>query len=159
MPNYTIRVYGLWINEKQEILVSDERIGELRFTKFPGGGMEKGEGTIDCLKREWQEELDVEVEIMSHFYTTDFFQSSAFHTDTQVISIYYLVKPEADANIKTAILKNNFSYNSPREESFRFVALQQLSKEDLTFPIDKYVVELLLQKMLASSEHFTKKHI
>ena len=159
MPNYTIRVYGLWINEKQEILVSDERIGELRFTKFPGGGMEKGEGTIDCLKREWQEELDVEVEIMSHFYTTDFFQSSAFHTDTQVISIYYLVKPKADANIKTAILKNNFSYNSPREESFRFVALQQLWKEYLTFPIDKYVVELLLQKMLASTEHFTKKHI
>ena len=93
MGRFNIRVYGLWINDRQEILLSDERMGDFRFTKFPGGGLEFGEGLHDGLKREWREELGVEIEIIDHFYTTDFFQSSAFHTETQIISIYYLVRP------------------------------------------------------------------
>ena len=32
-------------------------------TKFPGGGMEFGEGTIDCIKRECMEEFGEEVEV------------------------------------------------------------------------------------------------
>ncbi len=150
MPNYTIRVYGLWINKEDEshlpdgqVLLSDERIGAQEFTKFPGGGMEKGEGTIDCLRREWREELDTEIEIISHFYTTDFYQASAFHIDTQVMSIYYLVKAlPASSNIFSSV-KNDFSYKNEREESFRFVAVGDLMEDDLTFPIDKHVVKML----------------
>lgn len=143
MPKYTIRVYGLWINQNNEILLSDERIGDLQFTKFPGGGMEKGEGPKDCLKREWQEELNAEIEILDHFYTTDFYQEAAFHKDTQVISIYYKIKPLVPARIITTSQKNNFTYEGEREESFRFVSIQEISEKDLKFPIDKYVIGLL----------------
>lgn len=143
MIRYTIRVYGIWINEEKQILLSDERIGERSFTKFPGGGMEKGEGTIDCLRREWKEELNVDIEIISHFYTTDFYQSSAFHEDTQVMSIYYLVKPIDASRIVFAINKNNFKHTAEREESVRFIPLKKISETDLTFPIDKQVVRLL----------------
>jgi hypothetical protein len=52
----TIRVYGILINEQQQILVSDEFIRGMYVTKFCGGGLEEGEGTRDCLRREFMEE-------------------------------------------------------------------------------------------------------
>ena len=46
MNQFNIRVYGLWIREGR-ILVTDEfRLGTF-MTKFPGGALEFGEGTID----------------------------------------------------------------------------------------------------------------
>ena len=58
---FTIRVYGILLNERQEVLLSDESYMGYRFTKFPGGGLEYGEGTVDCLKREIREETGLEV--------------------------------------------------------------------------------------------------
>jgi len=53
---FVIRVYGLIINEWEEVLVTDEfQLGQ-RMTKFPGGGLHFGEGPVDCLVREMQEE-------------------------------------------------------------------------------------------------------
>ena len=60
---FTIRVYGILINEHKQVLVSDELIRGMYITKFPGGGLELGEGTRDCLKREFMEEMNLNVEI------------------------------------------------------------------------------------------------
>ena len=92
MFRFNVRVYGVLINEKKQLLVSDELIRGGYYTKFPGGGLEYGEGTRDCLKREFVEELNLNIEVGEHLYTTDFFQESAFHPGHQIISIYYLVK-------------------------------------------------------------------
>ncbi|MGK2861855.1 MAG: NUDIX domain-containing protein, partial [Chitinophagaceae bacterium] len=92
MSTFTLRVYGILINEKKQVLVSDEYIRGHYYTKFPGGGLEFGEGTRDCLAREFKEEMDLAVEVTGHLYTTDFFQMSAFNPEQQIISIYYLVK-------------------------------------------------------------------
>jgi hypothetical protein len=35
MAGFNLRVYGLVINEQEEILLSDERRGGISFTKFP----------------------------------------------------------------------------------------------------------------------------
>ena len=91
---FNVRVYGVLISDGA-VLVSDEYIKKNKITKLPGGGLEFGEGTKDCLIREFKEELDLNVEIMEHFYTTDFFVTSSFDTHSQVISIYYLVKPSS----------------------------------------------------------------
>src|SRR6187402_3438479 len=85
----SVRVYGILINEDKQVLVSDEYIRGAYYTKFPGGGLEFGEGTRDCLKREFMEEMNLEVAIGDHIYTTDFFQLSAFNPGDQIISIYY----------------------------------------------------------------------
>src|SRR5829696_4532291 len=90
---FNLRVYGVLINEKKQVLVSDELIRGAAITKFPGGGLEFGEGTRDCLKREFQEEMALEVEVRDHIYTTDFFQLSAFNPSHQIISIYYFAVP------------------------------------------------------------------
>ena len=92
MHRFNIRVYGILINENRQVLVSDEFIRGNYYTKFPGGGLEFGEGTRDCLKREFKEEMDLEVEVGDHIYTTDYFQMSAFNPDHQIISIYYYAK-------------------------------------------------------------------
>src|SRR3954464_7687123 len=102
---FTIRVYGILKDENNRILLSDEFIRGDYFTKFPGGGMEFGEGTRDCLKREFKEETGLDVEVGEHIYTTDYFQISAFNPRDQIISIYYYVQAEGLQNlqVKTSV--------------------------------------------------------
>jgi ADP-ribose pyrophosphatase YjhB (NUDIX family) len=143
---FNVRVYGLLINEHNEILISDEHEYGMQFTKFPGGGLEFGEGLTDGLKREFMEECNLEVEIISHFYTTDFFVKSAFN-DSQIISVYYKVKAVSaiDFAIKTKVF--DFEGEGDALQSFRWVNLKDLTPADLTFPTDIYVGELLLNKI------------
>lgn len=35
--------------------------------KFPGGGLEYGEGVLECLHREFDEELNVKIDVIEHF--------------------------------------------------------------------------------------------
>lgn len=139
---FNVRVYGLLINNEREVLLTDEQVEGHRFTKFPGGGVEFGEGMTQALKREFIEECNTEVEVLSHFYTTDFFVKSAFN-DSQIISIYYLVKPVAQLNFALKTSPFDFDGDGPSLQSFRWKKLSELKPEDVTFPIDRYVVELL----------------
>ncbi len=140
---FNIRVYGLLINNQQEVLVTDEfRIG-MYMTKFPGGGLEFGEGTIDCLKREFREELNLNIEIVSHFYTTDYYQPAISFENMQLISIYYLVQTDTIQSIKTTQKLNDIP-QIDGAQSFRWLALTKFNPDELTFPIDKKVGEMLL---------------
>lgn len=150
MALFNIRVYGILINENRQVLVSDELIRGSYITKFPGGGLEFGEGTRDCLKREFKEEMDLEVAIGDHIYTTDFFQMSTFNAEHQVISIYYVAK--ALEPIKVTMRTSPFVfdevqmkiYESKREiESFRFVDWEDFSSAAVHLPIDKVVADLV----------------
>ena len=106
--HFNIRVYGLLINEQNEILLSDEEEQGIQFIKFPGGGLEYGEGLIEALKREFIEECNLKIEIIKHFYTTDYFIQSAFGNGGQLVSIYYLVKPLQEINFKIASREYDF---------------------------------------------------
>src|SRR6476620_5160426 len=117
MKRFNIRVYGVLINEQQQVLVCDELIRGQRYTKFPGGGLEFGEGTRDCLKREFMEEMDLAIEVTDHLYTTDFYQPSAFNPDDQIISIYYLVKPLEEITAKLSTTP--FDFNAEQLDRYR----------------------------------------
>lgn len=147
---FNLRVYGVLLGENKEVLVSDELIRGGYYTKFPGGGLEFGEGTRDCLKREFKEEMDLDVSVGDHLYTTDFFQMSAFNPDHQIISIYYWVT--ALEPIKAPLRQKPFDfderemqmYAERREtETFRFVSRSDFSEESVTLPIDKVVARLI----------------
>jgi 8-oxo-dGTP diphosphatase len=138
---FNIRVYFIVLQDNQ-VLVSDEMINGKPYTKFPGGGLEFGEGTIDCVKREAMEELGVEVADIEHLYTTDFFQQSYFHESDQVISVYYKVRIANGQSVKTSEMKFDFA-GTQDQESFRWVSLSDLMAEDLSFPIDKLVVPMI----------------
>jgi ADP-ribose pyrophosphatase YjhB (NUDIX family) len=141
------------INEKKQVLVTDELVRGMKLTKFPGGGLELGEGTRDCLKREFIEEMELKVEIGEHIYTTDFYQQSAFNPDHQILSIYYYVQPLEDirAAIKTKLFDFDDAqmrvYNATGEtETFRFVDWDNFSEECVTLPIDKIVAKMIKEK-------------
>ena len=144
-PNrFNIRVYGIWINEAKEVLVTDEfRLGH-EMTKFPGGGLEFGEGTEDCIRRECMEEFGQEFEVVKHFYTTGFFQQSAFNKNDQLISIYYLIRPVDEHRFKISSGKFDFAERVDGAQAFRWISLAALSADDLTFPVDKRVAEMLV---------------
>ncbi len=147
---FNVRVYGILRGKNKEVLVSDELIRGDYITKFPGGGLEFGEGTRDCLKREFKEEMNLEVKIMDHLYTTDFFQMSAFNAEQQIISVYYLA--EAIEEIQAPLRTNLFDFDEKQmeiyiktgeTETFRFIEWKDFSEESVTLPIDKVVAALL----------------
>lgn len=143
---FNIRVYGLIINEHNQVLISDEQHNDFKFSKFPGGGLEFGEGPEDCVKREFLEELNLEVEIVNHFYTTGFYQQSAFNKEHQIISIYYLLNCENWKKIE--VVTSPFENIKLQNQVFRWVDLKTLYPDELNFPIDKFVADKLKNSYL-----------
>jgi len=137
---FNVRVYGILIKDNNQLLLSYEFIKGDYYTKFPGGGLETGEGTRDCLKREFIEEMNISIEVGEHFYTTDFYQKSAFGPNDQIISIYYLVSTKDKIDLEKINSQKN------KTENFRFVDLQTFSVEDVNLPIDKVVARLMIKK-------------
>lgn len=146
MKNFNVRVYGILLHDNK-VLVSDEHIKGMNITKLPGGGLEFGEGTIECVIREFKEELGLDIEVDSHFYTTDFFVNSAFSVNNQVISIYYTVKPKTEFNPLSSGFKiSNKPFDFEKKDgaqSMRWVELEKISEHDFTFIIDKRIGEML----------------
>jgi ADP-ribose pyrophosphatase YjhB (NUDIX family) len=146
VKHFNVRVYGILTNESGQVLVCDELIKGQEITKFPGGGLEFGEGTIDCLKREFMEETGNVVEVTEHFYTTDFYQVSAYNATHQIISIYYRVRPAGDFKITTTQTIFDFADRSEYAQTFRWIDLERISENDFTLPIDKIVGKMLALK-------------
>lgn len=151
---FNIRVYGILVNEKKQVLVSDEYIRGNYYTKFCGGGLELGEGTIDCLKREFMEEMKLKIEVTGHLYTTDFYQQSAFNPAHQIISIYYHVNPLEE--ILVPLRNRPFAFDEEQmktyhekgeTETFRFIDWDEFSEDTVSLPIDKLVARLLKNNM------------
>ncbi len=140
--SFNVRVYGVLIYNECVLITDEFRLG-ICMTKFPGGGLKFGEGTVDCLKREVREEIGQEAKNIQHYYTTDFFQQTKkLRPGQQLISIYYrfdIDHPDA-IPVKEKIMDIPLNDGA---QSFRWVPLQQLNAEMFTFPIDKKVAEMI----------------
>jgi len=149
IDRFNIRVYGIHVNNDGKVLVTDEYRLNMYMTKFPGGGLEFHEGTIDCLKRECMEELGCEIFNVQHFYTTDFFQPTTLVGKDihQLISIYYLF----DMRKPYAFSSTNKIYDFDRVEgaqTFRWIPIKELNQEMFSFPIDKKVAQMIYDRYL-----------
>lgn len=138
---FNIRVYGLLLHNSQ-ILVAEQLYKNVLLRKFPGGGLDFGEGLEDCVKREFMEELNLAIEVTEHYYTTDFFVQSMFRQEQQVISVFYKVKAVDEKDIPSFIYKGLPVEDN--EEVFKWVELSELHKEDFNLPIEKKVVSMLI---------------
>lgn len=150
MHVFNVRVYGILLGKEGQVLVSDEYIRGAYYTKFPGGGLEFGEGTRDCLKREFKEEMNLEVVVKDHIYTTDFFQLSAFNPGHQIISIYYYAVPLEPITVRLSDTPFDFDaeqmtiYAEKNEiETFRFIDKSLFHEDKITLPIDKIVAKMI----------------
>jgi 8-oxo-dGTP diphosphatase len=137
---FIIRVYGLVINDDNEILVTDEfQLGQ-RMTKFPGGGLQFGEGPVDCLIREIDEECNGQkITDIEHYYTTGFFQKALFYPNHQLISIYYKAKFIEPLRFTISGKPFDFEEDKNGNQSFRWVKINMLKPDEFSFPIDKLV--------------------
>ena len=150
MQNFDLRVYGFVVNEVNEVLVSDECENGIFFTKFPGGGIEFSEGIEAALKREFIEELAVTITDAVPFYFTDFYSLSPFEENSQLVCFYYLVKCDF-SKIKT------FDYQIPfyeEGEKQRWVSIQMLNEQEITFKHDKVAFEKLKNWTQKKEVHF-----
>ena len=131
-----IRVYAIYLNEKNELMALDEGYAGEKLIKLPGGGLEFGEGTIECLHREFAEELNLKIEVLEHFYTQEDFLVSRFRENEQLLTIYYTVNilNLEDLNILDDSIEN-----------VKWVSLHE--ENPLPLPIDKIVFQKLKEKL------------
>lgn len=139
---FNVRVYGI-LAQNGKLLVSDEYIKGKEITKLPGGGLEFGEGPADCVVREFKEETDMKVAVKNHFYTTDFFVTSAFDVKSQVISIYYVVKALEEVKVPVSAKRFDFKKKIEGAQSFRWLEIDKISENDFTFVIDRRVGNMI----------------
>ncbi len=148
---FNIRIYGLLFDERQRLLLTDEYRLNMYMTKFPGGGLKPGEGTIDCLLRECREELGQEPHDIRHFYTTDFFQPTQYLGETQqLISIYYTGKLSEPFHFQTTRKIFDFPPHDGNQ-SFRWVDPFEINTRHLTMPIDKIALEKIRNSLKQNS--------
>ncbi len=141
IAKFNVRVYGIYVRENKVLLVKEKFEG-VECVKFPGGGVEFGEGLITALKREMKEELDTDCTVGEHFYTTDFFQRSAFKENEQLISVYFWIK---ELNLlDESLIFRSIEEGNPSNQLFHWKEISELSPNDMTFPVDKAVVSKLI---------------
>lgn len=149
---FTVRVYGILINKKKQVLLVHEKLPQMEFTKFPGGGLEFYEGTEECLIREFKEETGLDVVIKKHIYTTGFFVQSAFKSNHQLLAVYYLVEPTLQDYV-IELHEKEINING-KKELLRFFwhdiySLVHYKVDDvLTFPVDKHVARNYLLDLI-----------
>ena len=73
---------------------------------------------------------------ITHFYTTDFFQRSSFDSSEQLISIYFKASLSKDLN-------NRLKIPVKDQPVFEWKRLVDLDEENLHFPIDKKVLNMI----------------
>ena len=101
--------------------------------KFPGGGLELGEGIGNALDRELMEELGLGARKKELYFINEHFQLSAFSSEDQILSIYYRI----DSKDLTSILPaKDFRRDGI---SFSWHSIDRGLESVMCMPIDKQV--------------------
>ncbi|MEM7514149.1 MAG: NUDIX domain-containing protein [Bacteroidota bacterium] len=147
MNRFNLRVYGLCVEDGKLLLTDEIRFG-MKMTKLPGGGLQFGEGLEEALKREWREELEVDIEVGEIFYVNPFLQTSFFNSKDEVISLYFYVYLLGEPEGRFTETPMDFPTEEDDQQVFRWVPLGLVAEDTFTFPIDKAMVKKLNQLSL-----------
>ncbi|WP_332023528.1 NUDIX domain-containing protein [Kaistella sp.] len=132
-----IRVYATAVKDRKVLVLHEEYAGE-QLMKLPGGGLEFGEGVLDCLHREFEEELNVKINILGHLYTQEEFVVSRFRDNEQLLTVYYLVE---------IIDENEFLIMDPCIEKTEWIPIDT-DENPFILPVDKIAFEKLKERLL-----------
>lgn len=145
VPLFNVRVYAL-IVKNNRLLISEEQHGGVFLRKFPGGGLQFGEGILQALHRELKEELNADVESASMLCVTEDFVVSFLNNKQQVIGVHYLVELKQDysdefLNNNRVELENGFIH-------FKWKLIDSMNADDFSSPVDKTAFEKLKNFLL-----------
>ena len=132
-----IRVYATAVKDQKVLVLHEEYAGE-QLMKLPGGGLEFGEGLLDCLHREFEEELNVKINILGHLYTQEEFVVSRFRDNEQLLTVYYLVE---------IIDENDFLIMDSCIEKTEWIPINT-DENPFILPVDKIAFEKLKERLL-----------
>ncbi|MCR4031959.1 MULTISPECIES: NUDIX domain-containing protein [Flavobacterium] len=124
LNNFSVRTYAICEQNDKILALYEYHKGKI-YCKLPGGGVEFGEGILDCLYREFLEELNVKIEIVEHLYTQEHFVESIVDDGRQLLLIYYIVKIN---NIE------EMAISTPDIERFEWI---DVNENPFVLPIDK----------------------
>ncbi|KAF2327929.1 NUDIX domain-containing protein [Flavobacterium ginsenosidimutans] len=122
--SFNVRAYAICENDNK-ILALYEYHKDKIYCKFPGGGVEFGEGILDCLHREFQEELNAKIKIVDHLYTQEHFVESIIDDGRQILLVYYIVKI---SNLE------EMAISTPDIQRFEWI---DVNENPFVLPIDK----------------------
>lgn len=131
-----IRVYACILKYAQLMIIHEEYAGE-KLLKLPGGGLEFGEGLIDCLHREFAEELNVKIKILEHLYTQEEFVQSKFRDHEQLLTIYYTAEIVDEENLKIL---------DPTIDFIDWIDIRAV-ENPFPLPVDRIAFEKLKEKL------------
>lgn len=137
IDKFNIRVYAAAVKDKKVLVLHEEYAGE-QLMKLPGGGLEFGEGLQDCLHREFEEELNVKINVLGHLYTQEDFLVSRFRSNEQLLTVYYLVE---------IVDENEFLIMDPCIEKTEWIPIDT-DENPFPLPFDKIVFEKLKERFL-----------
>jgi len=140
-----IRVYAIIVHN-DKLLLSDEFWYDTPMTKFPGGGLEPGEGVKDCLVRELIEELGTAPSHIEHLYTCENLISSDFVPSTQVIPIYYTVKLKDYNTLDVSQYRYDFKRLENGAIRLRWIPIELFNVDELTFSGDRDAWKVFKEK-------------
>ena len=145
---FNVRVYFFLVSEgdaagKRQVLLSDEILAGKHCTKWPGGGLEFGEGPRDCALREAREELGQDIELGPLVHATGGFVRSAWRREEQVLCHYYFARLEGPVTFR--VTDEPFDFDGGSVQSFRWVPLDDFDPGQLTFATDREAMGALME--------------
>lgn len=132
---FNIRVYALCIVNNKLLTLKEPFAGNM-LVKLPGGGLEFGEGTADCLKREFKEELNLEITVGNAFYIQEDFVQSLAKDGKQLLTLYFF------ATIKDL---HNLEIIDKNIQEINWIPLS--ANNPFTLPVDRTVFNKLQLKL------------
>lgn len=131
---FNVRVYGVCIHNNKLLILKEPFAGSIIF-KLPGGGLEFGEGPVECLQREFKEELNLTITDIEPFYIQKNYVKSAVKNNKQLVLLYFTCK----------IL--NLESLQIMDSTIQEVIWQDISDDCiLDLPIDQEMFQFLLKK-------------
>jgi len=135
LKGFNVRVYALCILNNK-LLTLKEPFAEKMVTKLPGGGLEFGEGTAECLKREFKEELNLQIEVGDAFYIQEHFVKSLAKDNKQLLMLYFYA---------TILDSDNLQILDTNIQEVNWIAID--GENPFSLPVDQLVFKKLQSKL------------
>lgn len=88
MKEPRVRVAGVIVKENSILFIKQEKNGK-EYWLLPGGGLDYGETFYNCLKREFREELNIEIEPKEMLFLSE---GIAPDLSRHIVSVYFAVE-------------------------------------------------------------------